>query len=231
MQFLEILIIIMIVMLVLHVMSNKGVKNKKNKSKEANTREEKDNSVMSDLFKMPGATTAVESKRSNVEDVKPARKYPKESVNGVLQKLQEYDPKFELSLFLAGAKDAYKAIVSAYNDGNISELSDIVEKNLLDGLLLNIQDRLQQSLSVFFEFKKFKIVDVVDGMVDDDNTVLKVKFVSEQVVYMEDEQGRLLENNSKESSEFREVWTFWKKTTSNLHDWKLIAVEPEVNKG
>jgi predicted lipid-binding transport protein (Tim44 family) len=142
-----------------------------------------------------------------------------------LADLKKVAPDFNVSDFLAGARSAYEMILMAFENGDLSEVSDFISDDVQEAFQSVIDSRAQAGLSVeakFIGLHESKIVDVDVDTVNDEEEI-QVQFTSELTTVARDASGAIVEGDPNKIKRQKDVWTFARPLQSNDPNWQLVA--------
>ena len=117
----------------------------------------------------------------------------------------------------------FEKIHYAFSKGVVSDAKDFLSNSVLDQFQNEIKQRKNYMMHMSFLQKPECIVKQI--IVDDDkNCTIDTEFQSEQLVYIEDKNGLIVDNPHKISETIKNYWIF-KKNLSNLSSpWILVKM-------
>ena len=142
-----------------------------------------------------------------------------------LRDISERDRTFDPGHFLNGAKVAYEMIVSAFADGDKSQLKGLLEPDVYDGFLSAIKDRESRGERVESTFVGIESAKLTDAELEGSTVRLSVRFVSELITATRDKAGEVIDGNPESAQTVRDVWTFSRDLKNRDPNWKLAATE------
>lgn len=142
-----------------------------------------------------------------------------------LKEISKSDPSFEPGQFLNGARMAYEMIVTAFAEGNKSQLKSLLEPDVYDGFVSAIKDREQRGERIDSTFVGIESAKLTEAELDGTTVRLSVRFVSELISATRDKSGTVIDGDPDASQTVRDVWTFTRDLKSRDPNWKLAATE------
>lgn len=142
-----------------------------------------------------------------------------------LTEVQLADRTFDPASFLAGARQAYEMIVTAFAAGDRRELRPLLSDEVygdFDGALRAREDESQRVEMTFIGIDDAKITAAtLRGRIAE----ITVRFVSEIISLTKNADGIVIEGDPTTQRKVTEVWTFARDTSSSNPNWLLIATD------
>lgn len=142
-----------------------------------------------------------------------------------MKEISKRDPNFEPGQFLNGARMAYEMIVTAFAEGNKSQLKSLLEPDVYDGFVTAIKGREQRGERVDSTFVGIESAKLTEAELDGTTVRLSVRFVSDLISATRDKSGAVIDGDPDASQTVRDVWTFTRDLKSRDPNWKLAATE------
>lgn len=133
------------------------------------------------------------------------------------------DRSFESDEFLAGARQAYEIIVTAFAAGHRKDLKPLLESDVFQAFEGVIKGREERKETVAFTFVGFKDVKVTEAEMKGRVAEVTISFATQFISATHDENGAVVNGDPKAVQEVTDVWTFARDTRSSDPNWKLIA--------
>ena len=140
-----------------------------------------------------------------------------------LDALLAQDPSFDARDFLTGARAAYEMIVTAYAQGDRSELKKLLSKEVYEGFEQAIKERESRAETVERKLVSIDKAAIVGAEVKDRNARITVSFESQLVSVTRDRSGEVIDGNPDKVTDLNDVWTFTRELGSRDPNWKLAA--------
>lgn len=144
------------------------------------------------------------------------------SVKAGLTQIQIADPDFNPRNFLQGARMAFGMIVEAFAKGDTATLRPLLSDDLYDAFSTAIRGRLAEGEKHETSVKSIKSAEILEARMDGRTAFVTVKFVSEQVIAVRDEQGDVIEGDAEAPIEVTDIWTFARNTRASDPNWILV---------
>ena len=132
------------------------------------------------------------------------------------------DPTFNEKEFLKGAQNFFEMVIEGFVKGDLKNIEMYIDDNLIKNFKLVIDERLQEEESL-----KIRIIKIVSIHIKDVKKLknflrVSVLFESEQIKYLKDKEGKIIDGDQKNSILVKDLWTFEKKIHSKELNWTLV---------
>lgn len=142
-----------------------------------------------------------------------------------LYAIHRQDNTFDPDHFLAGAKQAYEMIVTAFAEGNRRVLKDLLSTEVYERFAGAISERESRGEVMDQSFVGINRADVVEAEVRGATGEITVKFVSQLISAVRDRSGTVTSGDPQKITEVTDVWTFARDLKSRNPNWRLIATQ------
>jgi predicted lipid-binding transport protein (Tim44 family) len=139
-----------------------------------------------------------------------------------LEAVRRADPNFSDDTFMQGAASAFGMVLSAFADGDETQLRRLLSFELYEEFSESIRLRNKNGDELGIEIISIDDVQLTDGQVVDNIASVTVTFVSTQTRTLTDRDGVVLEEDSMESTELTDIWVFERDTQLDDPNWKLV---------
>lgn len=165
-----------------------------------------------------------------VEDEPPAERWkdiaePGSPLAAGLDRIAADDPSFDAKNFLAGGRQAYEMIVTAFSEGDRRTLKNLLARDVYDGFEAAISAREKRGEKAETRFVSIDHADIIGADMRGRTAQITVRFVSQLVSVTRDKDGNEIDGSSDKVTEVTDVWTFARDISSRDPNWKLIATE------
>lgn len=131
------------------------------------------------------------------------------------------DPAFDTNQFLAGAKFAYEAVVTAFAAGNRETLGELLTRDVLENFSGAIDEREERGETLETTVVGVSSADVVDARMAGHTAEVTVKFVTELMNVIRDATGALPPGKSDSVRVVTDIWTFVRDVRASDPNWAL----------
>jgi predicted lipid-binding transport protein (Tim44 family) len=150
---------------------------------------------------------------------------PGSKVAAGLDAIAAVDPGFTPESFLAGARQAYEMIVTAFAAGDRTTLGNLLAPEVMDNFSKAIDARqargeTMETTPVSVDSATFEDARFVGGVAQ-----VSVRFATKLISSTRDKAGALLEGSHDSVVDHLDVWTFARQTASRDPNWRLTATE------
>ena len=139
-----------------------------------------------------------------------------------LEAVRRADPNFSDDTFMQGAASAFGMVLTAFADGDVTQLQRLLSFELHEEFSESIRLRNKNGDELGIEIISIDDVQLTDGQVVDNIASVTVTFVSTQTRTLTDRDGVVLEEDSMDSTELTDIWVFERDTQLDDPNWKLV---------
>lgn len=129
--------------------------------------------------------------------------------------------------FLQGAEIAFRKIVEAYADGDLSTLKKLLDGPLLETFEHMIDKRKKEKKSLEIDISRIVTAEVLDKREEQKKIYVTVRFVSEQCLVTRNSRGKVVQGDPDRFIEVTDIWTFSRPLASTNPNWTLVATQVE----
>ena len=165
-------------------------------------------------------------KKSGFEDEMQSsfeQKFPQEVLKNQLKELNFDDA--EKKNFLNGAKIAYENIVTSFASGNLSNVKQLLYKQVYKQFQEAINDRNKNGQISETTFIGINSAEVKNHENNKGFLEVTVDFVSEIISCVKDKNNKILSGDPKKVKKVFDTWKFSKSIKSTNPNWLLIDTE------
>ena len=147
------------------------------------------------------------------------------STDSLNEKESQEQEKLNKEIFLNGAKKVFELILSAFNQGDLTPVRELMSKKVFDAFNQVIENRRADNITSevdFICFDKSEIKDVKNLK----NTIkVVVEFVSEQVSILKNKDGEVIEGDENFVQKITDMWTFERPKNAKNNIWTLVSTK------
>ncbi len=142
-----------------------------------------------------------------------------------LIKVGTKDPSFDPEQFMAGAKQAYEMIVTAFAEGNRNMLKDLLSEDVFVGFNAAIDDREARGETIDQSFVGIHQATLKSARIEDREAVITIRFLSQLITATRDKDGEVISGDPDRVLEVTDIWTFARELNSPNPNWFLVATQ------
>ena len=142
-----------------------------------------------------------------------------------LDALRKADRSFNEKDFISGATSAFEMILTAYAEGDLTQLKRLLGYDLLKSFTLSIEGRIASKESLSISLDELREVSILNVSVMDQTASITMHFHSVQTRIAKDENGEPIDTEDSGAREFTDIWTFERDLTLSDPNWKLTETE------
>ena len=143
----------------------------------------------------------------------------KDGINAILSA----DPSFKVREFVDGSKMAFEMILSFYCEGNEKALKPLLSPEVFANFSQAIREREEKNQTLEETLVGISTAQLVEAYMEDRDAFVTVKFESEQISALRDEDGTVIEGDPARVEKVTDFWTFSRNTRSRDPNWALVA--------
>jgi len=181
---------------------------------------QKDNDT---VVQLPDRSTETQSTKDRTEEPAAPDFGGSSPLNEGLIKITKADASFNPQEFLSGARIAFDLIVGSFISADARTLKTLVSPEVLANFTRAIYDREKAGEVMEDSLVGIKTIEIVEAYMEDSVAHITVKFISEQVNVMRDENGDVVSGNPNKVNDVTDFWTFARNTESRDPNWTLVA--------
>jgi predicted lipid-binding transport protein (Tim44 family) len=138
-----------------------------------------------------------------------------------LNAIRAADASFDDNRFLAGARAAFEMILTAYTNGDVKTLRDLLADSVYTPFAQAIAERQARGETMVCELISFKSVTLTQAAMEGNTAKVSVRFVSEQLILVRDSSDNVVEGDPTQIDVVTDDWTFSRDVTSRNPNWFL----------
>lgn len=133
------------------------------------------------------------------------------------------DRSFETEAFLAGAKQAYEMVVTAFAAGDRKDLRPLLSDEVFAAFDAVIRGREENKQKVEFTFIGFREAKIAHAALKGRTAELTVNFTAQYISATTDAGGNVIEGDAKTVRSVNDVWTFTRDVRASDPNWTIVA--------
>jgi predicted lipid-binding transport protein (Tim44 family) len=153
---------------------------------------------------------------------------PSDPVARGLLDIKLADSHFDAADFLAGARQAYEMIVTAFASGDLATLKPLLSADVYAAFEQGVRARQARQEKTDFTFVGFKSAKVADAALKGRNAEIGITFVSQHISVTRNSAGAVVDGDERAVRDVTDHWTFSRDTRSSDPNWTLIGTSGEA---
>ncbi|MFI4983639.1 MAG: Tim44/TimA family putative adaptor protein [Rickettsiales bacterium] len=147
-------------------------------------------------------------------------------IKTVFVTIRKSDPSFASEKFVGGAKKAFEIILTAFSQGEVDPLRELLDKDTFKDFEGEIERRKQSGQIYHTTVVGVNKAEIVEAEMEGTVANITVKFLSEQIKMIKDAKDQtLLSGSSTKINLVDDVWTFAKDLNASSRNWKLVSTD------
>ncbi|MEY2393531.1 Tim44/TimA family putative adaptor protein [Wolbachia endosymbiont of Tettigetta isshikii] len=174
------------------------------------------------LKKLTSALDISQSREDVVENIEDyIDSNDKNAIKATYEQILQKNKDFSISNFMEGSSIAFELIIKYFNQGNLSQLKPLLDKDLYNNFVEKIRYRkeIQESIIVSIISQKILEIKLVKNVV-----FIAVYFLSEQINFVKNDKGDIISGSTSTINKVEDVWQFKKNITSSNSSWLLTSI-------
>lgn len=142
-----------------------------------------------------------------------------------LAQMQRAEPGFAVGPFLAGARQAYEMILTAFERGAMDDIRPFLSAQVAEAFDAVVADRHAKGVTAEVQYLGTRET-ALQGAGYDPSTgmaEISVRFVGELIAAHRDAEGNVIDGDPKAARKQRDVWTFARRMGAEDPNWQLVA--------
>ena len=131
------------------------------------------------------------------------------------------DNRFDLPVFLDGARGAYRMVLEAFWKGDRETLRELCDDDVYAGFIAAIDARVASGETLENTLIRIEETRVHSAALDGRMARIAVLFVADIASVTRDKDGTVIAGSLDDAIETRDVWTFARNTSSRDPNWLL----------
>jgi predicted lipid-binding transport protein (Tim44 family) len=144
-----------------------------------------------------------------------------------IARIREVFPRFNAEDFLSKSQKAFEIIFSAYSEGDIKSLKELLSPRIFQAFSMAVEDRKKRRETLKGVLVRFIKVEIVEANLTEDDIFVAVKFETEQSNVLQSEDGSILEGNADFVEIRTDIWLFSRKKSAADSRWYLCEIKSE----
>ena len=132
------------------------------------------------------------------------------------------DPNFNEKEFLKGAQNFFEMVIDCFVKGDLKNIEMYIDNKLIKNFQLVIDERLQEEETLDINIIKMISIRIEDVKKLKNFLRVSVLFESEQIKFLKDKKGKIIDGDQKKTILVKDLWTFEKKIQSKDLNWILV---------
>lgn len=142
-----------------------------------------------------------------------------------LDAIAKADPSFEANTFMAGAKAAYEAIITAFARGDKATLQSLLARDVFDQFSAEIDRRVDRGEVVDTTFVSLDEAKIEDAQLRGGLAQVGLRFASKLITATRDKDGTVIDGSPETVADVVDQWIFAREVSSRDPNWQLTATE------
>jgi predicted lipid-binding transport protein (Tim44 family) len=147
-----------------------------------------------------------------------------DAVDGV-RSIVSADPHFDVSVFLDGAKSAYRVVLEAYWRGDEAALERLVEQDVLAAFREAIAARADSGETLENRLVAIERASIDSAGIAGQMAIITVRFDADIAAVTRDSEGAVIGGSMTDAVQTHDLWTFSRHVRAGDPNWILIETD------
>ena len=135
------------------------------------------------------------------------------------------DPSIDVAAFLEGAQGAYRMILEAFWDGDVEELRDLVDADVLASFEAAIDERNTAGHKLDNRLVAIERAMIEDARLNGRVAEIEVRFDADIAAVTRGADGQVIAGTLSDAVATHEIWTFRRDLSSRDPNWTLVDTD------
>lgn len=142
-----------------------------------------------------------------------------------IEQIRDYDREFSLKEFAEGATGAFEMIIEGLAKGKKDALKFLLSKDIYKNFDSVIKERKKQELEASANVISIEEPEIIDIELQGSVCQIVVRFVSEQINFIKNKAGEIIEGSKSQIERVNDVWTFERDLNSSQPNWVVVGTQ------
>ena len=154
--------------------------------------------------------------------------HPQPRLNGMvpavergIQAISAADPRFDILMFLEGAKGAYTMVLEAFWKGDRETLKELCDDDVYAGFAAALDAREAAGHTLDNKLIRIEEEKIHSATLENGVARVAVLFIADIAAVTRDKDGNVVAGSLDDAVESRDIWTFSRAVGSSSPDWVL----------
>lgn len=173
---------------------------------------------------------AQEASKNNVVQLAPAKAEEVEEI--VPEHLKEgyeaarkLEKDFSIKKFAGGAVGAFEIVIEGFAAKKREALQFLLSKDIYDNFNAEITKREQDGIEASSSVVSVKEPEIMDVEVKNNICHIVVKFISEQINFLKNKAGDVIDGSKTQIEHVTDIWTFERDLASKKPNWTIVGIQ------
>jgi predicted lipid-binding transport protein (Tim44 family) len=148
-----------------------------------------------------------------------------ENIRLDIDNAKKIDPAFTLKKFNEGAHQAFEMVVAAFAQKKHDVLKFLLSEEIYDNFTAEIAKREKDGIEASTSVVAIDSAEVLDVELKGNICQIVVNFVSEQIHFLKDKAGEIIEGSKNRIDRVTDIWTFERNLTSKKPNWVIVGIQ------
>ena len=126
-----------------------------------------------------------------------------------------------ITKFNVGANAAFEMVLEYFAQGHKDGLKSLLAKDLFDKFSQAIDTRVNDGNKLTTNIVAIDQSTITDARLDNNKAIIMINFVSQQISYLSNQEGNLIEGSKQDINQVSDIWTFERSINSKNPNWTI----------
>lgn len=138
---------------------------------------------------------------------------------------KQLDPTLTLAKFVEGAEAAFEMVLEAFAKNKQDTLKFLLSNDIYKDFEKELKKREKSEKEASTTLVSMEETEVLDVEVDGNICQIMVKFVSEQINFVKNKAGKIIEGSKSQIDHVTDIWTFERNLKSKKPNWTVVSTD------
>ncbi len=140
-----------------------------------------------------------------------------------IKAIKKIDPTFTLQSFLKGAEGAFEAVLAAYSNSKQNQLKFLLSDEIYSDFAADLEAYEAKGKSPKVTLVSIEKPEIAEVEIKGKTAQIDVKFMSEQINFVEDAGGEVIEGSKSRIERVQDIWVFERDLASSKPKWLVVG--------
>jgi predicted lipid-binding transport protein (Tim44 family) len=131
--------------------------------------------------------------------------------------------KISAEFFLDGTKSAFEMVIKAFSEGDLETLKFLLSDTIYSGFAAAVNERKEKEHSLVSNLIAIEQAQITAASMENKLATITVQFQSQQINYVTNKEGEIIEGSREEIVTLTDSWTFRKDVTISNPNWTIVS--------
>jgi predicted lipid-binding transport protein (Tim44 family) len=132
---------------------------------------------------------------------------------------------FSLKKFITGATGAFELVIEGFAQKKREALQFLLSKDIYESFDSEMKKRETDEIEANSHVVSMKEPEIMDVEVKNNICHIVVKFISEQINFLKNKAGEVVDGSKSQIEHVTDIWTFERDLTAKKQSWTVVGIQ------